>query len=174
MSIENVVADLDPIVESGVEGGQVAEDIVVANVDGEETRAYKRATRPYTPTKADWDSHLPLHLNYRDWCEDCVRAKALATKHMTQVEEPLDGVTWNMDYCFMGDNLKDDILDDECDEKRKGKLPVLVVYDDCKEAFWTLLVSQKGPTESIVKWSVDRLEDSGYIGESITIKSDQE
>ena len=60
------------------------------------------------------------------------------------------------------------------DEKKKGKLPVLVVYDDCKEAFWTLLVSQKGPAESIVEWSIDRLEDSGYIGESITVNSDQE
>ena len=58
--------------------------------------------------------------------------------------------------------------------RKKGELPVLVEYDDCKEAFWTLLVSQKGPTESVVKWSVDRLEGSGYIGESITVKSDQE
>ena len=74
----------------------------------------------------------------------------------------------------MGDNLEDDLLDDESDEKNKGKLPVLVVYDDCKEAFWTLLVSQKGPTESVVKWSFGRLEDSGYIGESIRVKSDQE
>ena len=58
------MADLDPIIELGADGGQVAEDTVVANVDGEETRAYKRAARPHTPPKADWDSHLPLHLNY--------------------------------------------------------------------------------------------------------------
>ena len=73
----------------------------------------------------------------------------------------------------MGNNLEDDLLYDESDENKKGKLPVLVVYDDCREAFWTLLVSQKGPTESVVKWGVDRLEDFGYIGESITVESDQ-
>ena len=79
-----------------------------------------------------------------------------------------------MDYSFIGDNLEDDLLDDQSDEKKKGKLPVLVVYDNCKEAFWTLLVSQKGPAGSVVKWSIGRLEDFGYIGESITTKSDQE
>ena len=35
-------------------------------------------------------------------------------------------------------------------------------------------MSQKGHTESVVKWSIDRLEDFGYIGESITVESDQE
>ena len=39
---------------------------------------------------------------------------------MTQVDEPLNGVTWNMDYCFMGDNLEDDLLDNETDEKKRG------------------------------------------------------
>ena len=47
------MADLDPMGELGADGGQVADDTVVANVDGEETRVYKRAARPYTPTKAD-------------------------------------------------------------------------------------------------------------------------
>ena len=112
------MADLDPVEESGANDGQAADGTLVVNADGEETRVYKRAARPYTPTRADWDSHLPLHLNYRDWCEDCVRAKALATKHMTQADAPLDGVKWNMDYCFMGDNLEDDLLDDESDEKK--------------------------------------------------------
>ena len=49
-------------------------------------------------------------------------------------------------------------------KKQKGKAPVLVVYDDDKEASWTLAVGDKGPTESCVRWSGDRLEDSGYIG----------
>ena len=58
-----------------------------------EVRGHKRAVRPYAPTKAELEEHLPLHLNYRDWCEDCVRAKALATPHKLDHSEPLEGVT---------------------------------------------------------------------------------
>ena len=76
--------------------------------------------------------------------------------------------------CFLSDNLEEDALDDETVEKQKGKLPILVVFDDSKEAFWTMPAGQKGPTEGGVKFCVDRLEDSGYVGEAITVKSDQE
>ena len=140
----------------------------------EESRDYKRARRPYTPTKAELAEHLPLHLQYREWCEECVRAKGLSRPHRSTGEDALPGVTWNMDYCFLGGRADEDIFDDDSEEKRRGKLPILVVYDSCKRAFWTVAVPQKGPVESIVKWCIDRLEDSGYIGEEITIKSDQE
>ena len=156
---DGVVAEIGAIDEDGREGEERVDD------DEEEVRLPRRAARPYTPTKADWDEHLPLHLNYRDWCEDCVRAKAVCAPHRSSTEEPLEGVTWNMDYCFLGDKPEEDILDDEGEEKRKGKLPILVVYDNEKNAFWSLLSTHKGPTESAVKWAVDRLEDSGYIGQ---------
>ena len=147
---------------------------VAGDVEDDEARGYERAARPYTPTTAELEEHLPLHLNYRDWCEDCVGAKALAAPHKSDHSEPLEGVTWNMDYCFLGDKLDDDIVEEESEEKQRGKLPVLVVYDDDKEALWTLPAGQKGANEASVKWGVDRLEDSGYLGKSITIKSDQE
>ena len=156
---------------------------VVGNTEGrdgevdkeeEEMRKYRRPIRPYTPTKAELEEHLPLHLNYRDWCEDCVRAKALAAPHKTDHSESLEGVTWNMDYCFLGDKLDKDATETVTEEEQKSMLPMLVVYDDDKEALWTLPAGQKGPNEQSVKWSIDRLEDSGYIGKAITVKSDQE
>ena len=98
----------------------------------------------------------------------------MAAQHRASTDEALDVVTWNMDYCFMGDHLEEDALDDNSEEKQEGKAPVLDVYDDDKEAFWTLAVDHKGPIETCVKWSVDRLEDSGSIGKSITVKSGQE
>ena len=104
-TVRNVVADIDPVDVVGVVESKIGADDKLAEVV-EETRAHKLAARPYTPTKAEWEEHLPLHLNYRNWCEDCVRAKGLSAPHKTVVEEPLDGVTWNMDYCFLGDNLK--------------------------------------------------------------------
>ena len=40
--------------------------------------------------------------------------------------------------------------------------------------FWTLKVSAKGPTESVVKWCCSTLEDSGYAGSEVTVETDQE
>ena len=92
------MADLDPVVEVGVEEScEVVESDDEIEVEDEESRAHKRAVRPHTPTKAELEEHLPLHINYRDWREDCVRARALAAQHRTSTDEALDGVTWNMD-----------------------------------------------------------------------------
>ena len=52
--------------------------------------------------------------------------------------------------------------------------PCLVVYDDDKNAFWAIGIKSKAVTQSIVKYFKDLLDQSGYEGEKITMKSDQE
>ena len=47
-------------------------------------------------------------------------------------------------------------------------------YDSEKKAFYALGVEQKGVTQSIVKWCVDKMDECGYLGEKITVKSYQE
>ena len=32
---------------------------------------------------------------------------------------PVEDVTWNMDYCFVGDRLDNDMLEDENDDDKK-------------------------------------------------------
>ena len=72
------------------------------------------------------------------------------------------GVTWNADYAFMGS-----------EEKEEGMMPTLVMYDDNKQSFWAIGVTQKGANPAIVH-CVDVIDQSGYGGEKITFKSDQE
>ena len=36
-----------------------------------ETRKPQVARRPHTPTRAELEAHLPLHLEYRSWCPHC-------------------------------------------------------------------------------------------------------
>ena len=159
-------------------GVEVSEDIVregdTAKVDEDtaEFRVPRKALRPYTPTKADIEEHFPLHLNYRSWCPHCVSGRGLSTQHRS-VAGPVEDVTWHMDYCFLGDKAEDSMLDD-IDGDQTGKLAILVTYDELKHAFWALQVERKGPAESVVKWCYDKLEDSGYGGTPVTIKSDQE
>ena len=75
------------------------------------------------------------------------------------------GVTWNADYAFMrgGHN-----------EGEHGMQPALVLYDDDTNSFWALGIDAKGATELMVQYGVGTIEQSGYIGEKLTFKSDQE
>ena len=72
----------------------------------EETRAPRVAARPYAPTKADMAEHYPLHLNYRSWCDDCVHGRATSAHHRSE-DRPREGVTWSMDYTFLGKKCED-------------------------------------------------------------------
>ena len=80
-----------------------------------------------------------------------------------------------MDFCFLGEACGvcgDEDIADPVDGKQR--MPILVAYDDVKGAFWTLNVPAKCPTESVVKCCCSRLEDSGYAGSEVTVKTDQE
>jgi hypothetical protein len=75
-----------------------------------------------------------------------------------------------MDYCFLGEKCE---VKDE-DDGRSGNATVLVAYDELKEACWALSALKKGAVHGVVKWCVDKLGDSGYGGNGITVTSDQE
>jgi hypothetical protein len=74
------------------------------------------------------------------------------------------GITISMDYCVMNGEEDDD-----------PSLPgVLIIWDDSHECLWALPVEKKGPVDWVVKWIVEKLDNVGYRGEHITLKSDQE
>ena len=73
------------------------------------------------------------------------------------------GITVHMDYAFM-----------TAEEAEEEMQPTLVIFDDDKESFWALGVEQKGVTEGIVKYVAGILDQSGYQGQKLTMKSDQE
>ena len=60
------------------------------------------------------------------------------------------------------------------DEESEGTMPILVVYDELREGFWALDADKKGANSEVIKWCCDTLEDSGYLGADVTVKSDQE
>ena len=129
-----------------------------------EVRLPRVARRPVLPTKAEIDEHFPLHLNFRSWCSHCVHGKSRLAQHVVQPSGRARlGVTAHVDYAFM-----------TAEEIEETMQPTLVIYDDDKMAFWALGVEQKGVTEGIVKYVAGILDQSGYQGQKIAIKSDQE
>ena len=77
----------------------------------EETRKPQIARRPYTPTAAEVEAHLPLHLEFRSWCPHCCAGKGIATQHRKSSGERDDlGITVSLDYCFMtAEDVEDDM-----------------------------------------------------------------
>ena len=60
------------------------------------------------------------------------------------------------------------------DEATEGTPPILVLWDDGHRALWALPVEHKGPTEQAVTWIIRTIEEAGYAGVGLTLKSDQE
>ena len=77
-------------------------------------------------------------------------------------DEPL-GITVSLDYCFI-----------TAEEQEKNVCPVLIMWDANMKSLGILPVVRKGAEEIVTKWACDRLDESGYRGTKITIKSDQE
>ena len=99
---------------------EVEEEVVPVPEALEEVRQPRIGRKPIAPTKADIEEHLPLHLNYRSWCEHCRAGKARQTQHLV---EPHDrerlGITFSADYAFLSP-----------EEKEEDMQPSLVMYDD--------------------------------------------
>ena len=148
---------------AGLLGTEVADKIgeVVDDME-EDVKAPKVAARPYQPTKAEIEAHEITHLPYRNWCEHCVAGKGVSSPHISGPAGDRIGITISMDYCFMGE------------EATEGTPPVLIAWDDGHRALWALPVDHKGAEEYVVNWLVRKIDEAGYSGVPLTIKTDQE
>ena len=67
-----------------------------------ETRKQKPGNIPRSPTQKDLEEHLPLHIQFRDWCPICVQARSVSDPHFSGVDRSDRTVpAVCADYCFM-------------------------------------------------------------------------
>ena len=87
---------------NGEQGGHEAED-----VEDEEEEAREPVTRkaPKGPTKEEREKHDATHLQFREWCDHCVRGRGRNNPHKKKQEEDEETETKvvriSMDYFFM-------------------------------------------------------------------------
>ena len=135
-----------------------------------EVRQHRPGKVPRAPTQRELDEHLPLHVQYRDWCPICVKAAGVHDQHRRQQEkEESIGVTVSLDYCFFGIDAGE-----EEEEQQPGSVKTLVMHDDSLDILWAAQVKQKGVSDEVVAWVLNKLEEAGHSGTHITLKSDQE
>ena len=160
------IVDAAPPVEAAgpVLQGEGEQADVRGGVGEDEIRRPKIGRRPVLPTKAEVDEHFPLHLQYRSWCKHCRAGKGRLAPHQVEAHDREKlGVTFSADYAFM--------TPEELDEEMQ---PSLIMYDDHKGAFWATSVRAKGVNEAVVRYVKEILDQSGYEGQKLTFKTDQE
>ena len=53
----------------------------VIEEETEESRRPRIAKIFQMPTKAEYDAHMTLHVDYRNWCPDCVAGRGISHQH---------------------------------------------------------------------------------------------
>ena len=79
------VADKRDTASGSADGPAIGSGLVVEaqkdNAEIDETRKPQIARRPYTPTAAEVEAHLPLHLEYCSWCRHGCRWRSCDATH---------------------------------------------------------------------------------------------
>ena len=142
-----------------------------------EGRIAKGVRDPRAPTREQRAEHELTHANFRDWCSACVRGRGIAAAHRKQDEDEPSGVpAVHYDYCFMGDQQKDDGVDVE-EETWVNSEEMMKILNVKLRSFRRLrahLVPKKGLSGQ--PWIAKRVaEDIKIWGCSdVVLKSDQE
>ena len=118
---------------------------------GDEDREFERQRPlrdPGMPTQEEIDEHNLSHINFRPWCEACVKARAKDRKHVTVkgafAEELIPRV--RMDYAFLTDADGGTSAEPDADE-----------VDDAgaeEELKQTILVCQESECSSVWSYAV--------------------
>ena len=140
----------------------MASEEVVIEEETEESRRPRVAKRFQMPTKVEYDVHMTLHADYRDWCPDCVAGRGISHQHKASKNERT-GRELSLDYAFM---TAADVGEDMC--------PVLVWYDNNSHGIWALAVDAKGATNPAVQPVKGKVDEAGCSGTPITLRSEQE
>ena len=112
--------------------------------------------------KAEVDAHMTLHADYRDRCPDCNAGRGISHQHRASGHERA-GRELSLDYAFM---TAEDVGEDMCQ--------VLVGYDNDSHGIWALAVDAKGATKPSSQWVKGKVDEAGYSGTPISLRSDHE
>ena len=123
----------------------------------------KTARRPRVPTQKEREEHNATHLPYQSWCEHCVAGRGVSSPHKSTKDGSEDeeaGTTIGMDYCFA-----------TTEEKDKDIGGTLVMYDEDSTSLWAIQVEHKGAVENVINWCATKLDENGYRGCRVSLKS---
>jgi hypothetical protein len=126
-------------------------------------RVPMKAMDPKLPSPAEEAEHMLTHLPYRSWCVHCVRGKGKSTDHRKSRGDERGVREIHLDYCFLG-GAEDDKTN-----------TVLIAKDRDSKMVMASVVPVKGSSHQFPARRVRAfLNELGYEGVDVTIKTDQE
>ena len=175
-----------------VDADQMSEDLFGPDsdeepgIEGEEAHKAKARTNPKLPTQEEIDLHEMTHVPYRSWCIHCRKCQGRADAHFgkkaqeKQEDENRAVTTWSVDYSYFtteGHPIphRNQTLIEVA--RSRGKLcpAVVALYDrKTKTGYLHQTISKGRSDRYIVGRSVEDIDEAGYIGQRIVLKSDQE
>ena len=146
---------------------------------GDGIRRPCRAQSPIVVTDAIRDEHrLAGHVEYRNWCADCVQARGRRSAHHSRDERSsMPVLSW--DYGYLGSRRAvgseaEGPTEEECE--RDGHAPLMVMGDSQSKAYYGAIHPQKGfrfpEWEFVLAYWVGVLDSLGY--RRVTMRSDNE
>ena len=102
-----------------------------------------------------------MHVDFRSWCRYCIEGRGVSRHHEKGKEEEAIGTIASVGSCFWTPEAFEEEMDYPLD-----MIP--------RMGFGTMAVDAKGPTPSSTEWLSNKIEEAGYSGVSITMKSGQE
>ena len=170
--------DASAIARPGEPSQPVAADGKAAEIEEEvdegiAARDPKVARRPARPTKALLLEDGIHHADYRDWCDHCRAGKGVSHQHRASGNDNSDA-EFSIDYAFMTKEGQFELERNLNGQDKIGAAPVLMGCDHRSKAIWAMAVDLKGPTQSAVNRLINKLDQAGYRGIKIVLKSGQE
>ena len=162
------LSDVDDVVSIGEgEGSKVEEGREEAAGEEEEALRPKALRDPGQPSQWEMIEHRLTHLPPRPWCKYCMFGRAQHDQHRAVVKQDPSGdeaiPCISLDYCFMGNR--------NTIAKRN---PILVVFDNRTGSLGAWQTFEKGPVDWVVGEVTKFIDNLGYSGIRITLKSDNE
>ena len=137
--------------------------------------------QPRLPSRWEVQEHELTHIPYRSWCVHCVRGAERSDAHRRRARQDEEEreqhmTTWSIDYAFMIDNgglcTREEMERVGWDKTRDT---VLVSEDLVTGGIRAHLFSAKGNGDPWIAGNIkDDIEEFGYGGAPVRIKSDQE
>ena len=176
-------------VESGEHRGDQEPQQEAADDRGDEVEQGQHPTHkvvPESPTRKEMQEHELTHVPYRPWCVFCRRARGRNQCHYRKTKEQLEEdkhnptSTFSIDYCYFttsGEIIphKDKVKEEAAKARKELSKPVMAAYDRKSQTGYLHQAESKGSEDHYI-WNrlIMDMDEIGYRGEKLIIKSDQE
>ena len=143
-----------------------------------EDKSIKIVRSPGMPSAAERAEHNITHWPYRNWCEHCVKGRALGQAHRSMKGEfaESDVARVLMDYGYLHE--EETVVEDDHGEKKEAKisLTTMVMVETMNASVWAYALDAKGTStlDWLARQVVEDLETVGLNKEKIITKTDQE